>query len=47
MNDDVENPTRNALATKIVERIAKEKKARTQLVQDLDVIKDKFVLWDS
>lgn len=29
MNDDVEAPTRNALAIKIVEKVAREKKART------------------
>jgi hypothetical protein len=45
LNDAVETPTRNALAIKIIEKVAKEKKARTQLIQDLDVMKDKFVTW--
>ena len=45
LQDGVEVPTRNALAIKIVEKISREKKARTQLIQDLDVMKDKFVTW--
>lgn len=41
-NDDVESETRNVLAMNIVKRIADEKKARTQLFRDLDIMKDKF-----
>ena len=46
-SDEVDSPHRNKLAERVVERIAAEKKAKIQLLQDLDSIKDKFAEWES
>lgn len=41
-NDDIDSRFRNKLAEKIAMRAAAEKKAKRQLLQDLDAIKDRF-----
>ena len=46
-SDEVDSPHRNKLAERVVERIAAEKKAKMQLITDLEAIKDKFGEWES
>ena len=46
-SDEVDSPHRNKLAERVVERVAAEKKAKMQLITDLEAIKDKFTDWES
>ena len=45
--DGIESPYRNKLAERVVERIAAEKKAKMQLITDLEPIKEKFAEWEA
>ena len=44
--EDSSNPERNALAERVAQRIALEKRHKNQLINDLDSIKDNFMLWE-
>ena len=46
-SDEVDSPFRNNLAEKVIQRIALEKQGKMQLLQDLDLIKDKFSEYES
>jgi len=45
-DEDTTNPERNALAERVAQRLALEKKYKNQLINDLDSIKDNFMLWE-
>ena len=45
--DGIESAFRNKLAERVVERIAAEKKAKMQLITDLEPIKEKFAEWEA
>ena len=45
-SDAVDSPTRNQLALKVVQRVAEEKRAKLKLLQELELIKDKFIEWE-
>ena len=46
-SDEVDSPYRNKLAEKVIERVAMEKRGKMQLLQDLDLMKDKFAEWEN
>ena len=45
-SDAVESPHRNQLALKVVARVAEEKRAKMKLLQEIELIKDKFAEWE-
>lgn len=45
-SDAVESPHRNQLALKVVARVAEEKRAKMKLLQEIELIKDKFGEWE-
>ena len=42
----MESPHRNQLALKVVARVAEEKRAKMKLLQEIELIKDKFAEWE-
>jgi uncharacterized protein YwqG len=42
-DDRTHQPLKNELSTKVAEKIAKEKREKMQLIQDLETIKDRFM----
>lgn len=45
--DGGHRPLKNILATTVAERIAKEKREKMQLLQDLEAVKDRFLVYES
>ena len=45
-SDSVDNPRRNQLALKVANRIAEEKRAKMQLLQEIELLKERFAGWE-
>jgi len=45
-SDAIDSATRNQLALKVAARVAEDKRAKMKLLQEIELIKDKFGEWE-